>query len=143
MEETAHGPLLIRHSFIHENGIFRLSLISAVLIFLAQTGLAIWLLPFSVPIQISVLAHTVAGLLIVIPLTLWQLSRWLATRQVRRSFRKICAYTEFWTMAVVTASFPGLSVCRCVRKRICFIKYSTPEFKKQNSLEFYRARQAA
>ena len=104
MEQSAHGPLPIRHSFIHEKGIFRFSLLSGALIFLALTGLAIWLLPFSVPIQMSVLVHTLLGLAIVIPLTLWQLSHWLATRKAKRSFRKICAYTGFWTMAVVTVS---------------------------------------
>ena len=104
MEQSAHGPLPIRHAIIHEKGIFRFSLLSGALIFLALTGLAIWLLPFSVPIQVSVLMHTVLGLAIVIPLTVWQLSHWLATRKTRRTFRKICAYTGFWTMAVVTVS---------------------------------------
>jgi Cytochrome c554 and c-prime len=104
MEQSSHGPLPIRHSFIHERGFLRFNWISGTLIFLALTGLAIWLLPFSVPIQVSVLMHTVLGLLIVIPLTLWQLSHWLASRKTKRSFRKICAYTGFWTMAVVAAS---------------------------------------
>ncbi len=104
MERSAHDPVPIRHAFIHERGIFRFSLISGVLIFLALTGLAIWLLPFSIPVQVSVLAHTVFGLAIVIPLTIWQLSHWLATRKTRRSFRKVCAYTGFWTMAVVSVS---------------------------------------
>ena len=104
MEETAHGPVPIRHAFVHEKGIFRFSLLGGSLIFLALTGFAIWLLPFSIPIQFSVLMHTLLGLAIVIPLTLWQLSHWLATRKVQRSFRKICAYSGFWTMAVVTVS---------------------------------------
>lgn len=104
MELSAHGPLPIRHSFIHEKGIFRFSLLSGVLVFLVLTGLAVWLLPFSVPIQVSVLVHTLLGLTIVIPLTLWQLSHWLATRKARRSFRKFCAYTGFWTMAAVVVS---------------------------------------
>lgn len=104
MEETSYGPVPIRHTFIHEKGIFRFSLLSGSLIFLALTGLAVWMLPFSVPVQVSVLIHTLLGLAIVIPLTLWQLSHWLATRKVRRSFRKICAYTGFWSMAVVTVS---------------------------------------
>ena len=104
MEQTAYGPVPIRHSFVHEKGIFRFSLISGALIFLAFTGLAIWLLPFSVPTQVSVLMHTLLGLAVVIPLTIWQLSHWLATRKARRSFRKICAYTGFWTMAIVSAS---------------------------------------
>ncbi len=104
MERSAHGPLPIRHALVHERGIFQFSLIAGVLIFLALTGLAIWLLPFSVPTQVSVLAHTAAGLAIALPVTIWQLSHWLATRKARRSFRKVCAYTGFWTMAAVSAS---------------------------------------
>jgi len=110
MEETAHAPLPIRHTLIHEKGIFRFSLLSGTLIFLALTGLAIWLLPFSIPIQASVLLHTLLGLAIVIPLTLWQLSHWLATRKVPRSFRKICAYTGF------KGDF--LAACTCGLRRL-------------------------
>jgi hypothetical protein len=104
VEQSAHGPLPIRHALVHERGLFQFSLIAGVLIFLALTGLAIWLLPFSVPTQVSVLAHTAAGLVVVLPVTIWQLSHWLATRRARRSFRKICAYAGFWTMAVLSVS---------------------------------------
>ena len=104
MEQTSHGPVPIRHSFVHEKGIFRFSIISGALIFLALSGLAIWLLPFSVPIEVSVLLHTVLGLLIVIPIAIWQLSHWLATHKVTRSFRKFCAYAGFWTMSAVAVS---------------------------------------
>ncbi len=104
MEQPAHGPLPIRHALVRERGVFRFSLISGVLIFLTITGLAVWLLPFSVPVQVAVLAHTVLGLLIVLPLAAWQLSHWLATRKARRSFRKFCAYSGFWTLAVMLVS---------------------------------------
>ena len=104
MEETAHGPIPIRHSFLHEKGILKFSWLSGSLIFLALSGLAIWLAPFSVATEVSVLIHTALGVLILIPLTLWQASHWLATRKVRRSFRKFCAYTGFWTMAATTVS---------------------------------------
>jgi hypothetical protein len=104
MEPTAHGPVPIRHSFLHEKGIFKFSWLSGALIFLALSGLAIWLAPFSVATEVSVLVHAALGVVILIPLTLWQASHWLATRKVRRSFRKFCAYTGFWTMAVTTVS---------------------------------------
>ncbi len=104
MEPTPYGPIPIRHSFLHEKGIFKFSWLSGALIFLALSGLAIWLAPFSVATQVSVLVHAALGIIILVPLTLWQASHWLATRKVRRSFRKFCAYTGFWTMAVTTVS---------------------------------------
>ncbi len=104
MEDSSQGPLPIRHSFLREKGIFRFGWLSGSLIFLTITGLAIWLMPFSVTVQVSVLIHAALGILILIPLTMWQASHWLATRKVRRSFRKFCAYTGFWTMAVTTVS---------------------------------------
>jgi hypothetical protein len=104
MEDSGHGPLPIRHSFIHEKGIFRFSWLSGALIFVALTGLLVWLGPFSAATQVSVLLHTAIGVLIFIPFTLWQASHWWATRKARRSFRKFCAYTGFWTMVVVTVS---------------------------------------
>ncbi len=50
--------------------------------FLSVTGLAIWLLPFSVPVQMTVLLHTAVGLLL-LPLGGWYLVKHLA--EYRRS----------------------------------------------------------
>ena len=104
MDQTGQQASPIRHAFVHERGILQFGWVSGFLIFVALTGIGTWLLPFSVTTQVSVLAHTALGLLLVVPLTIWQLSHWLATRKAKRSFRKICAYTGFWTMAVVMAS---------------------------------------
>jgi hypothetical protein len=102
--ETSHGPLPIRHSFLNEKGIFHLSWMTGALIFLALSGLAIWLLPFSVPTQVTVLLHTALGIVLFIPFTLWQLSHWWAARPAKRSFRKFSAYAGAWTMIGVTLS---------------------------------------
>ena len=46
----------------------RLSIfVAGLLLFEAATGLWIWLLPFSVSSQISVLVHTAAGILFLVP----------------------------------------------------------------------------
>ena len=104
MEETSRGPLPIRHSFLHEKGIFHISWMTGALIFLVLSGLAIWLFQFSVTTQVSVLLHTALGIALFIPFTLWQLSHWWASRKAPRSFRKFSAYAGAWTMIVATAS---------------------------------------
>jgi hypothetical protein len=76
--------------------------IAGALVFVALSGLAIWLLPFSVSAQMSVLAHTALGFVIVVPMAIWQLEHWLATRKAPWRFRKFCAYTGFWSLAVTT-----------------------------------------
>ena len=83
MEETSRGPLPIRHSFLHEKGIFHISWMTGALIFLVLSGLAIWLFQFSVTTQVSVLLHTALGIALFIPFTLWQLSHWWASRKLR------------------------------------------------------------
>lgn len=97
-----HFP--VRHAFLSEKGALGFRWVGGVLIFVAVSGLAIWLSPFSVPAEFAVLMHTVLGLVLVIPLTLWQCSHWLATRRVRSSFRKFCGYVGFWTMAATLMS---------------------------------------
>jgi hypothetical protein len=77
---------------------------SGVVLFVSATGLGIWLLPFSVGTQMSVLMHTVLGMAIVLPFTIWQLDHWLATRKAPWRFRKFCAYSGFWSLAVTTVS---------------------------------------
>jgi hypothetical protein len=100
--DKADSPVPIRHAFISETSVLGFAWIGGVLIFVALSGLAVWLLPFSVPSQVTVFMHTAVGLALVIPLTLWQLSHWLASRKAPRCFRKICAYAGIWTMAATT-----------------------------------------
>lgn len=75
-----------------------------ILAFVALSGVAVWVLPFSVGAQTSVLFHTLFGLTLLIPFARWQLSHWLATREAPRSFRKTCAYTGFWLLAASCVS---------------------------------------
>ena len=53
--------------------ISRLSIfVGGLLLFEAITGLWIWLLPFSVSSQVSVLVHTAAGILFLVPYLVYQ-----------------------------------------------------------------------
>jgi hypothetical protein len=104
MNQEVPSSFPVRHAFIREEGFLRFGWVTGVLVFVALSGLLIWVLPFSVTAQVSVLGHTLLGLLIFVPLSVWQLSHWLATRKTPRSFRKICAYSGFWTMAVTSVS---------------------------------------
>lgn len=92
------------HGYIKAHGILGFGWMAGVTVFVALTGLGIWLLPFSVGTQMAVLMHTALGLAIVVPFTIWQLKHWLATRKTPRRFRKFCAYTGFWSLAVTTVS---------------------------------------
>lgn len=102
-----HFP--IRHAFLGEKGALGFRWVGGILIFVIASGLVIWLSPFSVPVEFAVLMHTALGLLVVIPLTLWQCSHWLATRRARNNLRKFCGYAGVWTMAVALVSGVVLS----------------------------------
>lgn len=94
----------VRHRFIREGGILGFGAVGGLLLFLALSGFAVWLLPFSAFTQFSVLFHTVLGLLAVVTFGIWQLSHWLATRRAERRARKTSAYIGFWLLAVSTAA---------------------------------------
>ena len=94
----------IRQAFISERGVLGFAWVGGALLFVALTGLLVWLLPFSVGAQMAVLFHTALGLLVLVPFVLWQLSHWLATRKAPRKARKISAYIGFWLLAISTMS---------------------------------------
>lgn len=81
-----------------KEGLLGSAWVIGALCFVALSGLAVWLLPFSTEAQMAVLCHALCGLAVLIPFTLWQFSHWLATRKAARSARKICAYTGFWLL---------------------------------------------
>lgn len=89
----------IQHTFVSERSILGFAWVGGSLLFVALTGLVIWLLPFSVGTQVAVLLHTLIGLLVLVPFVLWQLSHWLATRKSPPKARKISAYVGFWLLA--------------------------------------------
>ncbi len=99
MIDSDNIPSPVRHRFLDERGPLSFGWVAGGLSFVAITGLGIWLLPFSVASQMTVLVHTAMGALVLLPFAIWQLSHWLATRKAPRSFRKVCTYTGFWLLA--------------------------------------------
>jgi hypothetical protein len=108
MKDPQHSISPIRHRFIKEGGPLSFRWVIGGLVFVALSGVAVWLLPFSAGSQMTVLFHTALGLAVTAPLTLWQLSHWLAARRAPRRIRKISAYTGFWLLA--TSCVSGLII---------------------------------
>ncbi|MBW2386150.1 MAG: hypothetical protein JRG92_21180, partial [Deltaproteobacteria bacterium] len=85
----------------------RLSIfIGGLLCFEAITGLWIWLLPFSVSSQISVLVHTAAGILFLFPYLVYQGRHWWIYRGRSLSHYLITGYVAF--AAIVLNTLSGL-----------------------------------
>jgi hypothetical protein len=70
----------------------------------ALSGLLIWLLPFGAGSQTTVLFHTIAGALLLVPLMLWLLTHWLATRKKGRGVGNILAYAGFCLLGICIAA---------------------------------------
>ncbi len=80
--------------------------VGAFLLFETVTGLAIWLLPFSVSAQVMVLVHTLVGLLLLIPFAWYQARHWNAYRRWRLSHVVLTGY--FAMAATLVAIVSGL-----------------------------------
>ncbi|HXJ96697.1 MAG TPA: hypothetical protein VMT20_27980 [Terriglobia bacterium] len=113
----AEPPSPVQHRVVDERGLLRSGWVIGALGFVALSGVALWLMPFSVGAQMTLLLHTLAGLVLIIPFTRWQFSHWLATRKSPRTLRKVCAYTGFWLLAAscvtgVVVTFQALFALR-------------------------------
>lgn len=80
--------------------------VSGLLVFETLTGLAIYLLPFSVPIQVAVLLHTGIGLLFVVPYMWYQIRHWLAYRKRQMTHIQLTGYLAM--VAAIALSVSGL-----------------------------------
>lgn len=80
--------------------------VSGLLAFETLTGLAIYLLPFSVPNQMMVLLHTAAGIVLVFPFAVYQLRHWRIYRSIRLSHVKLTGY--FAMAATIALIVSGL-----------------------------------
>lgn len=74
------------------------------LLFLTFTGLLIWLLPFSEVIQLSVLLHTMIGLLVLVPVTWYCVRHWLLYRRYPLTHIKLLGYVGVFLLALCGAS---------------------------------------
>ena len=77
-----------------------LSCVGGLLAFETLTGLAVYLLPFSLSNQIMVLVHAIAGLLFVAPYGWYQLRHWRLYRALRWSHEML---TGYFSMAATLA----------------------------------------
>jgi len=83
----------------------RLSIfVGGLLLFEAITGLWIWLLPFSVSSQVSVLVHTAAGILFLVPYLVYQARHWWIYRGRPLSHYLITGYVAFAMVALNAVS---------------------------------------
>ncbi len=80
--------------------------VAGLLAFEALSGLALYLLPFSVPNQWQVILHTVAGLVLLLPFAWYQYRHWRRYRRVPMTHVKLTGY--FAMAATVTAVTSGL-----------------------------------
>ncbi|MFV2070993.1 MAG: multiheme c-type cytochrome, partial [Pirellulales bacterium] len=81
-------------------------LTSGLLLFETATGLAIYLLPFSLTTQFSVLVHTVVGLPFLIPLVWYLVRHWLDYRTYAMNHYKATGYVAL--VAVLFCAVSGL-----------------------------------
>jgi hypothetical protein len=111
---------LVPHKFVHERGVMSFGIVGGLLLFVAVSGVLIWLLRFSAFTQVTIVVHTLVGTAAVVLFAFWQLSHWLGARKAPRSFRKICAYTGFWLL--VASAVAGF----VVSAQALFMLYVSP-----------------
>ena len=83
-----------------------LAAVVGLLAFETLTGLSIYLLPFSVPNQVSVLLHTAVGLICVVPFAWYQLRHWRVYRERQLTHVKLTGY--FAMVAAIVVIISGL-----------------------------------
>ena len=86
--------------------------------FLALSGLAIWLAPFSRAIQITVLAHTLAGLALLLPVCWYLVRHWREYRAYPLTHHKLLGYLAIALLAVCSVSGLVLTWQPVMRTRI-------------------------
>src|SRR5262245_38713959 len=92
--------------------------VSGLLVFETVTGLAIYLLPFSVSTQMTVLAHTVAGIVFTLPFLWYQLRHWKANRSIRVSHVVLTGYFAMTAAVALVVSGAVLTVQALAGTRI-------------------------
>ncbi|MBI3566729.1 MAG: hypothetical protein HY084_00815 [Gemmatimonadetes bacterium] len=83
---------------------------TGLLLFETLTGVANYLLPFSVPNQVMVLLHTVGGLILIAPLAAYQWRHWRQYRALRLSSVVLTGYFAMLATSLLTVSGVALTV---------------------------------
>ena len=92
--------------------------VAGLLIFETLTGLGIYLLPFSVPTQWTVVFHTVAGLAFIAPFAWYQARHWKLYRSIRVSHVVLTGYFAMLATIVLIVSGVVLTVQAVLSARI-------------------------
>ncbi len=72
--------------------------------FLSLSGLAIWLAPFSRTLQVTVLAHTLAGLALLLPVVWYAVRHWREYRAYPLTHHKLLGYLTAAVLAICAVS---------------------------------------
>jgi hypothetical protein len=94
--------------------------VAGLLLFETISGLSIWLLPFSVPNQFSVLLHTLGGLLFLVPFLIYQTQHWLNYRSRAWSHYLLTGYVAFAAVTINAVSGVILTVQGLLATRISY-----------------------
>jgi len=87
-----------------------LQTVSGLLAFETLTGIANYLLPFSVPNQVMVLLHTLVGLVLIVPFVAYQLRHWQNYRSLRFSQQLLIGYFAMAAALLLIVSGVALTV---------------------------------
>ena len=94
--------------------------VTALLAFETLTGLSIWLLPFSIPNQVSVALHTAIGLICIVPYVWYQLRHWLLYNERQLTHVKLTGYFALVAASAVCVSGLALSYQALFATRISY-----------------------
>lgn len=92
--------------------------VAGLLVFETLTGLAIYLLPFSVPNQWMVVFHAVAGVAFVLPFAWYQVRHWKLYRSIRLSHVVLTGYFAMFATIVLIVSGLVLTLQAILATRI-------------------------
>jgi ABC-type proline/glycine betaine transport system permease subunit len=96
-------------------------IIMGLLLFETLTGLAIYLLPFSLSTQFMVLAHTGTGILFILPYTWYQIRHWLNYRRQTVTHIKMTGYLLFTATMICLVSGIILTFQAAFSLRISYV----------------------
>ncbi len=97
-----------------------LACVAGLLVFETATGLSIYLLPFSVPNQILVLLHTVAGLVFVVPFMWYQIRHWSVYKGTKLNHYKLTGMFAMVSTSVATVSGIAVTFQALFQSRISY-----------------------
>ena len=74
------------------------------LLFETVTGFCVWLMPFALGAQFMLLAHTVAGVAMIVPYAIYQTRHWRTVSQQGFSHHKVTGYASFAALLICIVS---------------------------------------